>query len=222
MGVWSAWLSVIALSLAIATSASAQTMYKCVGADGKVSYQQTPCAGAGKKIEVDPAQSSGVQLNSSPAVSSGTDGESVTVPSRTTPSAIPPRPQAAPLPASLPPRAAGRLDGWPKSGHGLVEGMGFRDVIQQVGASASSRCRRSRRRVLRLLRPQTRVFHERAARVVVRTIRGKQGPGHSCTAMENRGSERRSYGDISGIKKPTCTQARTGETFRRGRGVNGS
>jgi hypothetical protein len=45
-------LAAAATSFLIVPYAGAQTLYKCVGDNGSVSYQKTECAGAGKKVGV--------------------------------------------------------------------------------------------------------------------------------------------------------------------------
>jgi hypothetical protein len=109
--------------------APAQSMYRCVGADNRVTYQQRPCAGTGASIDVRPASGTTVEASQS----EGT-GKSAAAPPKVAP--LPPTSTATPLPDLPdvpPPQARGRLDGWPKSGEGLVKGMQPGAVIQRWG-----------------------------------------------------------------------------------------
>lgn len=108
---------------------AAQSMYKCVGPDNRVTYQQKPCGGAGTSIDVRPAAGMGAQANEPD-------------PSTNAAAAVPKtqNPEAASVSVPLPSipdtalsRARGRLDGRPKSGGGLVEHMPASSVIRQWG-----------------------------------------------------------------------------------------
>ncbi|MBK8322222.1 MAG: DUF4124 domain-containing protein [Betaproteobacteria bacterium] len=50
-------LAIAVASLALAAPAAAQTVFRCTGADGKVSYQETPCdaKSAQKRVPMGPA-----------------------------------------------------------------------------------------------------------------------------------------------------------------------
>ena len=45
----------VCLALALGLAAPAWAIHKCTGTDGKLSFQDAPCAGEGEKIEVRPA-----------------------------------------------------------------------------------------------------------------------------------------------------------------------
>src|SRR5690348_7387363 len=115
------------MAAAMVTLSSAQSLFKCVGSDGHVSYQQRPCVGSGKAIdatpaneEVKPATSVAVPVpkaSRSPTSSGVASANSVTTD----------------VPGGPPPQAKGRLDGWPHSGDGLVQGMSPSAVIKSWG-----------------------------------------------------------------------------------------
>ena len=114
-------------TLALATLAFAQSMYKCTGADGRISYQQTPCAGTGKALDVTiPSgyQGGAAQGNAVPGAATASSGSANSADTGA-PAGVPP--------VDPPLQARGRLNGWPKSGDGLVEGMAPRDVIRRWG-----------------------------------------------------------------------------------------
>src|SRR5262245_60816774 len=112
------WLGLLACMTLFAPDFTfAQALYKCVGPDGRVAYQQTPCAGPGSKLDV--TVPSGYEGGGASPAGSGTS-QPAPVKSKDEASA----PSAVTLPLPNPPlRARGRLNGWPKSGDRLVEGM---------------------------------------------------------------------------------------------------
>lgn len=59
-------------ALALGFLAPAWAVNKCTGADGKVSFQDAPCAGQGEKIEVRPAMVGATPIQ--PAPSTATEG----------------------------------------------------------------------------------------------------------------------------------------------------
>lgn len=69
-------IQLIACALALGCMAPAWAINKCTSADGKVSFQDAPCAGQGEKIEVRPALSGAVPAQPSPsAVKEGVFGD---------------------------------------------------------------------------------------------------------------------------------------------------
>ena len=114
--------------LVLAPTPMAQSLYKCVGAGGRVAYQQNPCPGAGTKLEVSVPSGMGTAPAATPGPASANSPVATDKPKDTVPAAA-----ESSLPSRPPVQARGRLDGWPKSGDGLSEGMSPRDVIGQWG-----------------------------------------------------------------------------------------
>jgi len=66
-----------ACALALAFVAPAWAINKCTGADGKVSFQDAPCAGQGEKIEARPAMEGATPIQPPPSTAKeGAFGES--------------------------------------------------------------------------------------------------------------------------------------------------
>lgn len=55
-------LAVTALLLAAATPPPAWAVYKCTGTEGRVAFQETPCAQGGEKLDVRPASGPGERV----------------------------------------------------------------------------------------------------------------------------------------------------------------
>lgn len=109
--------------------AAAQSMYKCVGADNRITYQQKPCVGAGTSVDVTPATGTG-GTTSQPETSPNAEKAA---PKTSSPEVQPVAGPPATIPESALSRAKGRLDGRPKSGGGLTEHMSASAVIRQWG-----------------------------------------------------------------------------------------
>jgi len=114
----------LSIGLALAFNAAGQ-VFRCVTPEGKVEYKDKACT----------ADSRGASLSLSSNDSMPGATMSVPVPTKTT--ATPAQKTETNVHAAIPPDvvgwAKGRLDGLPKNGHGLVEGMSGAEVVRVWG-----------------------------------------------------------------------------------------
>jgi hypothetical protein len=117
-----------ALSSWFAIVASAQSIYRCTDAGGRVVYQSKRCdaQGGGRRVDETNAATSG-SVDTPPAT------VAVPAPIPSKPTEKPAPATTADLPATPPAGARGRLDGYPKEGHGLKEGMPPSQVVKIWG-----------------------------------------------------------------------------------------
>lgn len=129
------------VSLAVtgaAAIAQADTLFKCVSNESRTTYQQRPCdGGATSTLSTKGGERSGSE--------DATQSVKVPFPSQPPPVAtvaplVVSKSPAALLPASVPPQARGRLEGWPATGDGLVAGMSPSDVIKRWGRPTEWTC----------------------------------------------------------------------------------